>query len=82
MKKLIIAILMISAVALIGCDDETVRYIDNPPATPQGVYSVTGNDTVFIYWLPVQDEDFDYYRVWWSPDDDVYELMTTTRNEY
>nr|MBN2277728.1 fibronectin type III domain-containing protein [candidate division Zixibacteria bacterium] len=82
MKRLLTSIIILSAVILTGCDDETVRYIDNTPAVPQGVYSITGDNAVYIYWLPVQDDDLDYYRVWWSPDDDVYELMATTDDEY
>jgi len=88
MRTLIIAGLAALALIMTGCDNETTRYVevevevDNPPAVPQGVYSVTGDGAVYIYWLPVQDEDLSYYRIWWSPDDDLYEFMATTTNEY
>jgi hypothetical protein len=85
MKKLIIVLIALSAVSMIGCEEETTtRYIevDNPPAVPQGVYSVTGDEVVYIHWLPVQDEDLSHYRVWWSDEaDGLYELMGTSDTE-
>ncbi|MEW5924598.1 MAG: hypothetical protein AB1746_11480 [Candidatus Zixiibacteriota bacterium] len=88
MKTIVITGIAILTLLMAGCEKETTRYIevpvaeDLPPAVPQGVYSITGNEAVYIYWLPVQDDDLAYYRVWWSPDDDLYELMGTTTNEY
>ena len=83
MKNWIIIMTALVAAAFIGCTDETTKYIeiDNPPAIPQNVRTVTGNDTVFIYWLPVQDKDLDYYRVWWSQDDSIYHFMAATDEE-
>lgn len=83
MRKLIFAISLVLAVGLVGCDEETTRYIkvDDAPAVPQGVYSITGDEAVYIFWLPVRDADLDYYKIWWSPDDDLYELIGTTQAE-
>ncbi len=88
MRALIITGIALLALIMTGCEKETTRYIEVPvtvdkaPAVPQGVYSITGDQAVYIYWLPVQDDDLAYYRVWWSPDDDLYELMGTTTDEY
>lgn len=88
MRTLIVTGIALLTLLIAGCDNETTKYIEVPvvedlaPAVPQGVYSITGDEAVYIYWLPVQDEDLAYYRVWWSPDDDVYELMGTATNEY
>jgi len=86
MKKTITAIAAILLVmAFTGCDDnETVRYVevDVAPATPQGVYSVTADEAIYIYWLPVRENDLAFYRVWWSDAaDGVYELMGTSFDE-
>ena len=85
MKKLVILAAAIFAFGMIGCEEETTtRYIevDNPPAVPQGVYSVTGDEAVYIFWLPVQDADLSHYKVWWSDEaDGIYELMGTSPNE-
>jgi hypothetical protein len=82
MNKLILAIVAILALWLAGCEDETTRYIveDNPPSTPQGVYSITGDESVFVIWLSVRDSDLDFYRVWRSLDDSVYKVIASTED--
>jgi len=88
MRTLIIATITILALMTAGCENETTKYIevpvevDNPPAVPQGVYSITGNEAVYIYWLPVQDEDLNHYEVYWSPDDGDYFFVASTTDEY
>lgn len=55
---------------LIGCNDCTdcrVNAVDDtPPDAPQGVYSVTGNRAVYLYWLRSPENDVNYYWVWRS----------------
>jgi len=78
MKHLIIGSLIALMVGLTGCEEKTTRYIeiDREPAVPQGVYTITGDNAVYIFWLPVQDKDLDYYKVWWSDEaDGLYELV-------
>jgi len=57
---------------LIGCEDcndcRVVAVDDTPPDAPQGVYSVTGDRAVFLYWLRSPESDVDYYVVWRSED--------------
>jgi hypothetical protein len=77
MKRLLtFAILSLTVLALIGCDeDNSVRVVESippeiPPQVPQGVYSVTGDGMVTIYWLPIDDinGDFSHYAVYRSND--------------
>jgi len=50
-----------------GCDDDTVIYdLDDPPAVPTGVTTVTGDGFVEIYWNPVWEEDVVGYGVYRS----------------
>jgi len=85
MQKLLLIAISILVIGAIGCNDETVRYIevDNPPATPQGVYSITGDAAVYIFWLPVQADDLDHYNVYWSADDVDFEYVgSSNTNAY
>jgi hypothetical protein len=48
-----------------GCNDqESVVALDLPPHRVDGVYSVTGDGLVTIYWRANQDDDIDFYRVY------------------
>lgn len=64
--------IMVAAAAVVllsGCnDDNGTRPRDvTPPATPRGVYSVTGDHEVFIAWLDNTEGDVAGYRVYESP---------------
>jgi len=37
---------------------------DEPPAPPRGLYSVTGDRKVYLYWLPNTEKDLAGYVVW------------------
>lgn len=55
-----------------NCDDSRVVVVDDtPPDAPQGVYSVTGDEAVYIYWYESPEPDFYYYWVWRSDEDMV-----------
>jgi len=49
-----------------GCEDEdpVVVETDNPPFPPDGVFSVTGDNVVTIYWNENQESDLDGYVVY------------------
>ena len=48
-----------------GCDDnERVVALDLPPHRVDGVYSVTGDEMVTVYWRANQEDDIDHYRVY------------------
>jgi hypothetical protein len=52
-------------VATAGCNGEDhIIDVDNPPHLVQGVYSVTGDDQVTIYWMNNQESDIDRYKVY------------------
>jgi hypothetical protein len=61
-------LLAVLALTLVmGCeDDETV--FDPVPASPQGVYSVTADNAVYLYWLGPYDRDIKQYIIWRSLD--------------
>ena len=62
MRKLV---LMLAAAALIaGCQDETAPGDVTPPAAPRGLYSVTGDQKVTLYWLANTESDVAEYRVY------------------
>jgi hypothetical protein len=70
MKRRIVTTLIpvILGIALLGCESDTI-YFDSdsqPPATPRGVYSVTGDEAVKIVWLGSDEQDLAGYRVWRS----------------
>ncbi len=74
MRRLL-AILAFAALVFWGCDTPNWRchscggYYYEPedycaPPTPTGVYSVTGDECVRLYWDPVSAYDLAGYRVW------------------
>lgn len=66
MKKLLLtSVLAVLAIGLMGCDDdETV--VSPAPAAPQGVYSITGNHAVWLYWNGIYDRSVRQYIVYRS----------------
>ncbi len=66
-----------------SCNDKVVAF-DDPPPAPQGVFTVRGDDTVFVFWLPVQASDFDHYNVYSALDSSngtVFDLIGTSTDE-
>ena len=50
-----------------NCDDCRVVVVDDtPPDAPQGVYSITGDEAVYIYWYESPEPDISHYWVWKS----------------
>ena len=73
MAKLMTLILMILALGLFGCDNEdtiivdTIIVNDDPaPATPQGVFSVTGDGAVYVFFNGIYERDVDHYVIYRS----------------
>ncbi len=68
--KLITTLLAAATIAmtgLIGCNDNSNNPVYDPaPPAPQGVYSVTGDHAVYIYWNGPYDSDISGYDVWRS----------------
>jgi hypothetical protein len=69
---------------LSGCSDENNTYVDRtPPRAPQGVYTVTGDGQVDIYWLANCESDLEGYRVYWNNEPaGYYKYMATASNTH
>jgi len=68
MTRFLAIILVISTMTLVGCDedDNVVNDIDKVPTTPQGVYSITGDHAVWLYWNGIYERDVHHYVVYRS----------------
>jgi hypothetical protein len=57
---------LLSVFAAAGCNDSSTNVVapDPPPYVVDGVYSVTGDGLVTIYWRPNQESDIASYRVY------------------
>ncbi len=64
--RLILAALAVGV--LIGCDDDDCVNcpVDPGPAAPQGVFSITGNEAVYLYWNGPYEGDIVEYLVYRS----------------
>ncbi|NMC45170.1 MAG: hypothetical protein GYA46_14715 [candidate division Zixibacteria bacterium] len=92
MKKVIFGLLILAAAVLPGCEDDDHDQIlvpvDNTaPPVPQGVYSVTGDGEVLLYWLPIDDVDGDFetyvvYRSDFDPDTGYWFIGETTQEYF
>ncbi len=85
------ALLLGGALFLEGCSDDTcVSCVDNtPPAVPTGVFSVTGDELVTVYWndlyYDVQPRDLEGYVVYRStqgPNGPFFPLVEIGWDEY
>ena len=69
MKKLFsIGFVVLMGLGFVGCNDDDNPVFDPVPATPQGVYSVTGDQEVYVYWNSIYERDVKEYRVYRSLD--------------
>ena len=70
-SKISIILMILFGLILVGCDDDDtlVTYVieDISPATPQGIYSVTGDEAVYVYWNGIYEHDVKEYVVYRSP---------------
>ncbi|MBD3401526.1 hypothetical protein GF420_01420 [candidate division GN15 bacterium] len=68
MKKILaVAAIAMLSIALVGCeDDDNIVAVDEVPVAPQGVFSVTGDEVVYVLFNGIYDPDVDYYQVYRS----------------
>ena len=71
---------LLTALYMVGCEDNNeILIVDEIPQPPQGVYSVTGDGAVYLYWTgPYEDdiESFVIYRSDFDPFDlDYFEIV-------
>ena len=65
-RMIIVAMLLgLTAFSFVGCDDKDEVW-DPIPATPQGVYSITGDRVVWVYWNGIYERDVRQYIVYRS----------------
>jgi hypothetical protein len=87
-RTLLILIVGIGSVLVFaGCEDEVyiVRPDYTPPSVPKGLYSVTADEAVYLYWYENDESDFKEYRVYRyrvDVDEYYYRIATTTVAEY
>ena len=77
--------LLATTVVLTGCDEVLVvdSHCEGAHA-PSGLYSVTGDGEVFLYWAPVQDADVDEFVIYRANDPEgvFYEIGHTSRDYF
>jgi hypothetical protein len=70
-----------TALLIAGCCDECSNPVvppDYPPAMPTGVYSITGDTRVDIYWNANTERDLEGYDIFWSYNEDgPFEYMVS-----
>ena len=92
MKKAILILAILGGLILIFISCEKKVYVvepDNtPPSSPKGVYSVTGDQAIKIYWERNDERDFYRYKIYWAPETDGiipepdgdFQLITSVSN--
>lgn len=87
-KTIFLLVLGMTAVFIIqSCSDDVylVRSDDTPPSVPKGVYSITGDEAVYLVWEPNDERDLAGYRVYRSTDpgsNKFYHLATVHAASY
>jgi hypothetical protein len=84
MKKIFLSLVFMLGLSFvfIGCEEKVyvVRPDHTPPSVPKGLYSVTGDEAVELYWEENDEEDFAEYRVYRAKEgDDYYKRIARTK---
>ncbi|MBI5711178.1 MAG: hypothetical protein HZC42_12900 [Candidatus Eisenbacteria bacterium] len=66
MYRLLLPLVLVAAL-LGGCNDSTAPRDVTAPAAPRGLYSVTGDHRVALYWLANTESDLAGYRIYEAP---------------
>ena len=85
LNTLVLALTALALFLVTGChDDGNTYYVDRtPPVEPRGLFSVTGDGRVDLYWISNTEEDLAGYRVYWNDSPTgAYEYMATTTNAH
>jgi hypothetical protein len=66
-RTILISLIALSAMFCGGCDnDDDVIVMDFAPAAPQGVFSITGDHAVYLFWNGPYENDIGSYIIWRS----------------
>ncbi len=65
-SNLVYGLTVLLAVLAAGCNENNPVASNPSPATPQGVFSITGDRAVYVYFLGPYEADLDYFIVWRS----------------
>ncbi|MEW5995938.1 MAG: hypothetical protein AB1744_16300, partial [Candidatus Zixiibacteriota bacterium] len=67
-KYMTVVLAVLLAIAFVGCEDNDVIVapVDVVPAAPQGVFSITGDRMVYLYWNGPYESDIVQYIIWRS----------------
>jgi len=82
---LLFALAVLALFLVPGChnDDESFYVDRTPPTPPRGLFTLTGDGRVDIYWIENTEEDFAGYRVYWNDEPTgAYDYMATTANAH
>ncbi len=85
MKQAISIIILLISIALISgcCEDPCGRCNTHPPREPRGVYSVTNDREIELYWEHNIESDLEGYHIYWSSTlNGYYEYLDSTPNNY
>ncbi len=76
MKRIFFSLIFLLGLSFvfIGCEEKVyvVRPDYTPPSVPKGLYSVTGDKAVWLFWEENDEEDFAEYWVYRAKEDDEY----------
>jgi len=65
--KLLLLLFGFGLLPFLGCGEDN-RIFDPVPASPQGVFSITGDEAVYLYWYGPYEGDIVQFIIWRSPD--------------
>jgi hypothetical protein len=84
MKKIFFSLIFLFGMSFffVGCEERVyvVRPDHTPPSVPKGLYSVTGDEAVWLFWEENDEDDFAEYWVYRAKEgDDYYKRIARTK---
>jgi len=81
----LLTLALLALLFVAGCtNNDDCIYVDRtPPSVPRGLFTVTGDERVDLYWIDNSETDLEGYRIYWNDEaTGVYTYMATTANPY
>lgn len=83
MKNTTAFMTIIIAILIAGCNNHGTAPIDNPPSAPSGLYSISGDGEVTLYWALNPEPDLKEFALYTSDEEfGVYSLVGITAETY